>query len=170
MNKDAQFLKHFSMVIAFLVGVAICLILLGTWLGSTQPRDPDPNAAARVEARIAPVGAVFAGSSGAAAAAAAAEAARQAAGPKVAYEGTLDGKVIFDKLCSACHGTGAGGAPTLDHSHWDARLAQGMETLVKHATDGFTGSAGLMPARGGNPDLSNEQVEAAVKWMMDNLK
>ncbi len=170
MNNDAVFLKHFSMVIGFLVGVALCLIVLGHYLGSTLPEDTDPNAQARVEARIKPLGEVYAGSSGAAAAAAAAEAARAAAGPKVAYEGTLDGKVIFDKLCSACHSTGAGGSPTLDHSHWDARLAQGIDTLVKHAIDGFQGNAGVMPARGGNPDLSDDQVRVTVTWMMDNLK
>lgn len=158
------------MVIAFLTCVALCLIVLAHYIGGQQPFDPDPNAQTRVLERIKPVGGVYAGASGAAAAAAAAEAARATAGAKVAYDGTLDGQVIFDKLCAACHSTGAGGSPTLDHAHWDARLAQGMETVVKHAIDGFTGDAGLMPARGGNPDLSDEQVEAAVAWMMDNLK
>lgn len=170
MSNDVLFLKHFSMVIAFLIGVALLLIVLAHSIGSQQPRDQDPSAEARLAERIKPVGAVYAGSSGAAAAAAAAEAARAAAGPKVAYDGTLDGQVVYDKLCAACHGTGAGGAPTLDHTHWDARLAQGMDTLVKHAIDGFQGNAGLMPARGGNPDLSDAQVEAAVSWMMNNLK
>jgi cytochrome c5 len=169
-SNDVQFLKHFSMVIAFPIGVALVLVILAYSIARQQPRDLDPNASARVQERIKPVGAVFAGSSGAAAAAAAAEAAKAAAGAKVAYDGTLDGVVIFDKLCAACHATGAGGSPTLDHSHWDARLEQGMDTLVRHAIDGFQGDDGLMPARGGNPDLSDEQVEAAVHWMMDNLK
>ncbi len=170
MSNDVQFLKHFSMVMAFLIGVALCLVTLAYTIGRQQPFDADPNAQARVLERIKPVATVYAGSSGAAAAAAAAEAAKAAAGAKVAYDGTLDGNVIFDKLCAACHATGAGGSPTLDHAHWDERLAQGMETLVKHAIDGFQGDAGLMPARGGNPDLSDEQVEATVHWMMDNLK
>lgn len=158
------------MVIAFLSCVALSLVALGHYIGTQQPRDIDPNTQRRVLERIKPVGGVFAGASGAAAAAAAAEAASSAAGAKVAYDGTLDGEIIYDKLCAACHSTGAGGSPTLDHAHWDARLAQGMDTLVKHAIDGFTGDAGLMPARGGNPDLSDEQVEATVVWMMDNLK
>lgn len=170
MSNDVLFLKHFSMVIAFLIGVALLLIVLAHSIGSQQHRDQDPNAQARLAERIMPLGAVYAGSSGAAAAAAAAEAARTAAGPKVAYDGTLDGQVIYDKLCAACHSTGAGGSPTLDHSHWDARLAQGTETLIKHAIEGFHGDAGLMPARGGNPDLSDAQVEAAVTWMMGHLK
>ena len=158
------------MVIAFLSCVALSLVVLGHYIGTQQPQDADPNTQLRVQERIKPVGGVFAGASGAAAAAAAAEAASAAVGAKVAYDGTLDGAVIFEKLCATCHATGVLGSPTLDHAHWDARLAQGMETVVKHAIDGFTGEVGLMPARGGNPDLSDEQVEATVAWMIDNLK
>ena len=66
--------------------------------------------------------------------------------------------------------TGAGGAPTMDKAHWAARIAQGTETLHKHAIEGFTGSAGVMPAKGGNPALTDEQVKATVDWMIANLK
>ncbi|NLB14121.1 MAG: cytochrome c5 family protein, partial [Gammaproteobacteria bacterium] len=72
--------------------------------------------------------------------------------------------------CSACHSTGAGGSPTREHAQWDARIAQGFDTLVRHAIDGFQGNSGLMPARGGNPSLSDERVEASVRGMIDNLK
>src|SRR5690606_3816317 len=139
-SNDLQFLKRFSLVIAFLAFVALALIALGFYIGTRQPRDYDPTAEARVTQRIQPVGAVYAGASGAAAAAQAAEAARQAAASQVAYDGTLDGGVIYDKLCAACHNTGAGGSPTLVHAQWDARIAQGMDTLVRHAIEGFTGN------------------------------
>ena len=59
--------------------------------------------------------------------------------------------------------------PTLSHANWDNRVAQGFDTLLRHSIDGFTGSAGIMPARGGNPSLSDEQLEATVRWMIDNL-
>ena len=170
MNNDLEFLKHFSMVIAFLTCLGLSLMALGYFIGETQPRDADPTAQARTLERIRPVGAVYAGASGAAAAAAAAAQASAASAVTAAYDGTLDGSVIYNKLCSACHGTGAGGAPTLDHGHWDARIAQGIDVLIRHSIDGFTGSAGLMPARGGNPALSDAQAEAAVHWMVDNLK
>jgi cytochrome c5 len=49
-------------------------------------------------------------------------------------------------------------------------VAQGMDTLVKHAVEGYQGPAGLMPAKGGNPSLTNEQVASTVQWMVDNLK
>ncbi len=170
MQTDLDFLKRFSLVIAFLAFVVLSLSVLGYFIGTKLQRDEDPGAQARTEERIKPVGAVYAGASGAAAAAAAAEAARAAAASQVAYDGTLDGQVIFDKLCSACHSTGAGGSPTMEKAQWDARIAQGFDTLVQHAIEGFQGNSGLMPARGGNPALSDEQVEASVRWMLDNLK
>jgi cytochrome c5 len=120
--------------------------------------------------RIQPVAAVYAGETGAAAMAAAADAARLAAASQVAYGGTLEGEVIYSNLCGACHASGAGGAPLLTQAAWSARIAQGTETLLKHAIEGYQGSAGLMPARGGNPALTDAQVEASVKWMLDNLK
>ena len=105
-----------------------------------------------------------------AAQAAAQAAALAKAASQVAYGGTTDGKVIFDNLCTACHTNGVGNAPTLDHSHWDKRIAQGKDTLYKHAIEGFTGSTGIMPAKGGNPALTNEQVSATVDWMLGNIK
>lgn len=169
-NHDLVFLKHFSMVILFLVGVTAVLMVFAHYLHGTAPHDADPRAEARVLERIQSVGAVYAGETGAAAMAAAADAARLAAASQVAYDGTLDGSVIYGQLCGACHTSGAGGAPMLTQAAWSARIAQGSETLVKHAIDGFQGSAGLMPARGGNPALNDAQVEATVKWMIENLK
>jgi cytochrome c5 len=169
-NHDLVFLKHFSMVIAFLMGVTVLLLLFAFYLHGTAPKNPDLRAEARVAERIQPVGGVYAGETGAAAMAAAADAARNAAASQVAYEGTLDGSVVYSNLCGACHGSGAGGAPTLTKAAWASRTAQGIEVLVKHATEGYQGSSGLMPARGGNPALSDAQVEATVKWMVDNLQ
>jgi cytochrome c5 len=88
----------------------------------------------------------------------------------VAYGGTTDGSVIYNNLCTGCHTSGAGGAPTLTAAGMGARQGQGMDTLYKHAIEGFTGSAGVMPAKGGNPSLTDEQVKATVDWMMANIK
>ena len=51
-----------------------------------------------------------------------------------------------------------------------ARAAQGADVLYKHAIEGFTGAAGVMPAKGGNPGLTDEQVKATVDWMLANVK
>ena len=169
-NYDIEFLKHFSMIIAFLVVVTLGLILGAMWLHSDRAVAAEDAVDAGIEARLQPYCGVYAGETGAAALAAAAEAARVAAAAQVAYGGTEDGSVIYTNLCGACHTTGAGGAPKMEQAAWGARIAKGEETLIKHAIDGFQGEGGLMPARGGNPSLTDAQVAATVKWMLENLK
>jgi cytochrome c5 len=131
--------------------------------------DPNPAAQARTLARIQPAGAVYAGATGAAAQAQAAAAAAEAAKGQVAYGGTLDGSVIFGNLCTGCHTSGAGGAPKLEKAAWSARVAQGKDVLHKHAIEGYQ-NIGVMPAKGGNPALTDEQVMATVDWMLTQLK
>ena len=168
---DAVFLKHFAQLITFLVCLAVALIVLGTFIYSRHPAPENPAKARATDLRLQPVGGVYAGDTGRAAIAAAEEAAKAAAGAEVAYGGTTDGKTIFGNLCHACHETGAGGSPTLaDKAAWVPRLAHGEEILLKHAIDGFTGATGMMPAKGGNPALSDEQVKATVEWMMSQVK
>jgi len=170
-NYDLVFLKHFSQVIALLVSITIVLILLGMYINGLKPAEPNPAAEAATLARIQPVGAVFAGATGAAAQAAAATAAADAAKGQVAYDGTLDGAVIFGNLCTGCHTAGVAKAPKLEKAAWTARIAQGADLLHSHAIDGYTGpDGGVMPARGGNPSLSDEQVKATVDWMLTQLK
>lgn len=82
-----------------------------------------------------------------------------------------DGKKTYDTACFACHGTGAAGAPKLgDKANWAPRIAQGMDTLKTHAIKGFTGKAGVMPAKGGRADLSDADVGAAVEYMVSQGK
>lgn len=170
-NYDLDFLKKFSLVIAFLALVTLGLMIGAHFLSKAIPQEVSEQATRRQEARIAPAGAVYAGATGMAQQAAATAAAAAKAASQVAYGGTLDGAVIYQNLCTGCHTTGAGMAPTLDQAHWAARLPQGKDTLHKHAIEGYTGpDGGIMPAKGGNPALTDEQVIAAVDWMLDNLK
>jgi cytochrome c5 len=170
-NYDLDFLKKFSMVIGFLVLVTIGIQLLAYHLNHAIPQEISPIAAQRTQNRIAPLGAVYAGATGAAAQAAATAAAAAAAASQVAYGGTTDGSVIFGNLCTGCHTSGAGGAPTLDKAHWAARIAQGKDTLYQHAINGFHGpDGGVMPAKGGNPALTDAQVKATVDWMLGQIK
>ena len=67
----------------------------------------------------------------------------------------------------ACHGAGIAGAPRVgDTGAWVDRIGAGLDTLVAHAIDGFQGSQGMMPAKGGNPSLSDEEVRAVVEYMV----
>ena len=82
-----------------------------------------------------------------------------------------DGKAIFEKTCKMCHVPGIAGAPKLgDKADWAARNKKGMDTLVKNAIGGYKGAKGMMPPKGGNPKLSDGDVKAAVKYMLDSSK
>ena len=169
-NYDLDFLKRFSLVIGFLSVVTFGLIVLAYFVHKSLPVETDPSVAARTVNRIAPIGAVYAGDTGAAAQAAAAAAAAASAASQGAYGGTLDGSEIYGNLCAGCHTAGVAGAPKLERADWTTRIAQGTDVLHRHAIEGFTGSTGMMPARGGNPALTDEQVIASVDWMLENLK
>jgi cytochrome c5 len=81
------------------------------------------------------------------------------------------GKSIFNKTCALCHATGVAGAPKPgDTADWGPRIAQGNDLLYKHAMEGYTGAKGMMPARGGNTALTDDEVKAAVDYMVDLSK
>ncbi len=82
-----------------------------------------------------------------------------------------DGKATYDSACQACHAAGVAGAPKVgDVAAWKDRIAQGMDTLVEHSIKGFQGKAGMMPAKGGFTNLSDDDVKAAVAYMVENSK
>ena len=57
-------------------------------------------------------------------------------------------------------------APKLgDKTDWAPRIAQGNETLYKHAIEGYQGAKGMMPPKGGNSTLSDADVKASVDYM-----
>lgn len=168
-NYDLEFMKRFSALIVGMMVFTVVLILFAIFLHSQRPTELNPDQVARLEARIQPVGGVYAGETGRAAMLEAQEAARAAAVGQVAYGGTLDGADIYGRLCGACHNSGAGGAPMMNQAAWAPRIEQGFDTLLRHSIEGFQGDAGIMPPRGGNPALTDEQVEVTVRWMIDNL-
>ena len=72
------------------------------------------------------------------------------------------GEKVYGANCISCHGAGVLGAPKFgDKAAWGPRVAQGRETLYTHALDGFK----MMPARGGNAALKDEEVKAAIDYM-----
>lgn len=89
---------------------------------------------------------------------------------KVALSSAAEsGKAVYDKACMACHAMGIAGAPKLgDAADWSARLAKGMDVLHSNAINGYTGDKGIMPAKGGNPSLSDDEVKNAVAFMVES--
>lgn len=71
---------------------------------------------------------------------------------------------IYNANCMACHATGAAGAPkTGDAAAWQARLAQGIETVYDHAINGLN----AMPPRGMCMSCSNDDIKAVVDYMVE---
>ena len=77
------------------------------------------------------------------------------------------GEAIYASVCKACHETGVAGAPkTGDKAAWAPRIASGMAAMLKSAANG----KGAMPARGGAPDLSDDELKAAVAFLTGKAK
>ncbi len=90
----------------------------------------------------------------------------------VAEVNDKEGETIFKASCNACHGSGVAGSPKLgDKADWEARIAQGKAVLVEHAIKGFRGTEGFyMPAKGGSPHLSDEQIAKVVEYMVSKAQ
>jgi cytochrome c5 len=128
------------------VGMALFVLLVAKIFGVTDTIDvAEPTAAvSQVEENIKPVAAVEVAAAGAAAGA------------------EKSGEEVVKAVCSMCHAAGLMNAPKIgDKAQWQPRIAQGYETLVKHAIEGIR----TMPARGGNPSLTDGEVARAVANM-----
>ena len=81
------------------------------------------------------------------------------------------GEKAYAKVCFACHAQGVGGAPTLgDKTLWGPRIATGEETLLKHVVEGYKGETGYMPPRGGCTDCTDEELKAAMGYMLEKAR
>lgn len=156
----------YSLVIGVLAAIALGIFVLVMKVSDltqgTYTRDTHEYQAAIAE-RIRPVGQVYLPGEE-----------HEADAPVVAaaeepepVAATMSGPQVYNSACLACHGAGIGGAPILgDTGQWESRIAQGIETLTKHAIEGYTGSVGYMPPKGGRMDLSDDEIASAVDYMI----
>ncbi|SFD15616.1 Cytochrome c5 [Thiohalospira halophila DSM 15071] len=129
------------------VAAAAALVAGSAWAVMEAP-EQDPMEKEIIEERIAPVGSVTAVDK---------EEAAEESGPMAASE-------VYSQVCAACHDNGAAGAPIMgEKGQWQPRADKGMDTLMDHALNGFN----AMPAKGGNPSLSEEEVQAAIEYMLE---
>jgi cytochrome c5 len=90
-----------------------------------------------------------------------------AQGPAVALAVPGDGPALYEAVCHTCHATGLVGAPKFgDRAAWAPRIAKGKATLYEHALKGYTGTAGVMPAKGGRTDLTDDLIKAGVDYLV----
>jgi cytochrome c5 len=173
-KQDTHFFNVFSMVIGLLVAVAIGIFALARIVASqTQDKEviEDASYVKNVEQRVAPFAQVAVSGQDNAALAIKPDAGSAAQAGTAASEMPKTGDELFQQTCSACHGAGIAGAPKAgDKAVWAPRIAKGMNTLYDHAIHGFQGSAGVMPAKGGRTDASDDLVKQAVDHMVQMAK
>lgn len=93
-----------------------------------------------------------------------AAAAAQAAAP-------AKGEDVVKKTCAMCHQMAGMGAPLIGNkADWADRIAKGKPALYENAIKGFQGKKGVMPPKGANPALSDDEVKAAVDYMIERSK
>jgi len=152
-NNDKAFVTSFAGVIGILVAFTATIIGIGIYLANSGGGVDQVAMDKSVQERIAPIGTVVTDP---------AALMKVSAAPAHA---PMSGEQIVSGTCSACHGSGMLGAPKIgDKAAWGGRLkaAGGVDGLVASASKG----KGSMPARGGNPDLSNDELKAAIQQML----
>ncbi len=145
-NKSSQTLT--KLAVALLVPVVAIIALVKSF--SSSGSDPALLTAEAIENRIAPVAQYNTGA------------------PAIVLDNgkkePLSGEQVYKNICMSCHDAGLAGAPKKgDNGAWAPRIAQGEATVLKHAIEGLNG----MPARGGNPNLSDLEVHRAVVFMVN---
>jgi cytochrome c5 len=167
--QDRQFFDSFMLVLGILIGVAVGLFFLARIVAlDTQGRFmlEDPDVQAQIIERIRPIGQVrLLGDAELAAAVAATVAPERVVT-------VMSGPQVFNAACYLCHSPpGVGGAPVVgDAAAWTPRMEQGIATLNEHAINGFQGAVGFMPAKGGRVDLSDDEIIAAVEYLVEQVE
>jgi cytochrome c5 len=78
-----------------------------------------------------------------------------------------DGKEVYNQACAMCHVPGLANAPKFgDKAAWEPRIKAGRDAMMTAVLKG----KGAMPAKGGNPKLTDEQIGAALDFMLAAAK
>ena len=86
-----------------------------------------------------------------------------AAAPASPAPAAVDGQAVYNMACMACHISGAAGAPKLgDKAAWGPRIANGRAALINNAING----KGAMPPKGGQMQLTEAEISAAVDYIV----
>jgi cytochrome c len=87
--------------------------------------------------------------------------------PEVEDKSVSKGEKLYNNNCKVCHASDNMGAPMVtDAAAWHEVMAKGFDEVLKNAINGTGG----MPAKGGNSDLTTEEMEDIVNFMVDSSK
>ncbi len=148
-SHDKVFVRTFGVVLMALGGLfAFCMFAAGLIV----PKPPmSESEVTRMTERVKPIGTVITDPS-------------LLVKVSATKHAPLTGDQVVAQACGACHGTGVLGAPKIgDHAEWAKRLgaAGGIPGLLASAIKGKNS----MPARGGNPDFTDDELKAAITLM-----
>ena len=134
--------------------ITTCLAALALSFAAVA-QDLSENQRAEIEERIRPVGEVCL------------EGDSSCGGPAVAVStGPRSGEDVYNAACMACHSTGAAGAPKLgEPADWADRITKGVDELYNSGINGLAGTG--MMAKGGCMNCSDDEVKAAVDYMLE---
>jgi cytochrome c5 len=175
-ERKSTLVRDTSMVLMFIVGSGVVAFIVAKIIFSTSADIDDSDVA--VAERLAPIGSVNIGEPfvldnaakvpvGAAPAAHEPETTVAVVTTEAAPAALAPGQEAYGKICFACHDAGIGGAPkTGDVDEWNSRSEKGTEMLVINAINGLAGDTGIMPPKGGMASLSDDDVRAAVMYML----
>lgn len=171
MDQDRKFLDTFIIIIGGLLMFTVAMYFLANSLANSYldtDNSENPYAQAETEAQLEPVGEVLTTNDKLPESTPEPVKVAASGGDTAAAE-PMSGEAVYNSACVTCHGGGIAGAPKFgDAAAWADRIAKGKDTLYKHAIEGFQGDAGMMPPKGGRGDLSDEEVKAAVDYMVEN--
>ena len=164
-NDDKVFMKRFSGVLAGLVIVTILIIIIAVGY-DREDLTSNPSKAKLALERVTPVAGVRTElpktTTGPVTVEVADTVKLQPAEAAPAASSGIDGGAVYTAACGFCHVSGAAGAPVPGSDAWAERAAKGADALVASAIAGI----GAMPAKGGRPDLSDDDIKAAVEYMI----
>jgi cytochrome c5 len=169
-EEDALFVRNFSVILVFVVAVGLAAFVLAKLVNQGY-EDMQVDDDVVIAERLAPIGSVNIGEPFIIAAGGAPTVAATTESTAAIDSAPTDpGKATYGKICFACHDAGVGGAPKLgDALAWAGRSEKGFEMMVSNAINGFTGELGIMAPKGGLPSLTDDEVKAAVQYMLDAL-
>ena len=168
-SSDRSFLDTFTLVVGILIGMAVGIGILATNIaGDIRDTSTDAAMTEQVLERIRPIGRV----------ALLGEASDEVAAPMAVtpepVATKMTGPQVYNAACQACHAAGVGaltGAPILGVAdQWGSRIAQSRDILEDHVINGYQGEVGYMPPKGGRLDLSDEEILAALDFMLAEVQ
>ncbi len=154
---DKEFYKIFSLVMILIIGLTILIAILSNVFAtySLHPSEQYREEIQKRESqRTEPVANINLASN---------PTIKQVVPIAITTSSTLSGEEVYKTVCMSCHTSGVAGAPVIGkNNEWEQRIAKGTKLLYLNAINGI----GVMPAKGGATNLSDDNIKAAVDYII----